>query len=32
MCKQQRLTLIHSYIPIFLGGIMQACGNTPPIK
>jgi 2-hydroxychromene-2-carboxylate isomerase len=21
-----------SYIPIFLGGIMQACGNTPPIK
>ncbi|KAI9739628.1 MAG: hypothetical protein M1834_006346 [Cirrosporium novae-zelandiae] len=21
-----------SYIPVFLGGIMQACGNTPPIK
>ncbi|GAB7335086.1 hypothetical protein MBLNU13_g06936t1 [Cladosporium sp. NU13] len=21
-----------SYIPIFLGGIMQVCGNTPPIN
>ncbi|OQO08846.1 hypothetical protein B0A48_05736 [Cryoendolithus antarcticus] len=21
-----------TYIPIFLGGVMQACGNTPPIK
>lgn len=20
------------FIPIFLGGVMQACGNTPPIK
>ena len=24
--------MMSSYIPIFLGGIMQACGNTPPIN
>ncbi|KAK5009213.1 hypothetical protein LTR16_005486, partial [Cryomyces antarcticus] len=21
-----------TYVPIFLGGVMKACGNTPPIK
>jgi len=21
-----------SYVPIFLGGLMHSCGNTPPIR